>query len=117
MKSTYKLIWSDEALEGLKEIINYLENKFSEKDVKNFAKKLDKQLEIIQINPKSFPLSSKSKLVRRSIIAKLTSIYYTIDKDSVKLISIIDNRKNPQSFKIKQPTSDQLELHASGQKI
>ncbi len=100
MTNTYKLIWSDEALEGLKEIIAYLENKFSEKDVKKFAKKLDRQLEIIQTNPESFPFSPKSKTVRRSIIAKLTSIYYAIDKDTVKLISIIDNRKNPHSLKI-----------------
>ncbi len=100
MKNTYKLIWSDEALEGLKEIIIYLENKFSEKDIRKFAKKLDKQLGIIQTNPESFPVSTKSKTVRRSIITKLTSIYYTIDKDTVKLISIFDNRKNPQSLKI-----------------
>jgi len=31
MKNTYKLIWPDEALKGLKEIIEYLENKFPEK--------------------------------------------------------------------------------------
>lgn len=51
MKNTYKLIWSDEALKGLQEIISYLENKFSEKEVKVFAKKLDKQLEILKKSP------------------------------------------------------------------
>ncbi len=42
MKNTYKIVWSEEALNGLKEIISYLESKFSEKEIKNFAKKLIK---------------------------------------------------------------------------
>ena len=93
MRSTYKLIWSDEALEGLKHIFAYLECKFSEKDVNKFAQKFDKQLELILRNPKVFPLSPNSKTIRRSIVAKLTSIYYTIDDEAVKLVTIIDNRK------------------------
>ena len=93
MRSTYKLIWSDEALEGLKLIFAYLENRFSEKDVKKFAQKFEKQIELITTNPETFPLSPNSKTIRRSILAKLTSIYYTIDNEAVKLIAIIDNRK------------------------
>ena len=68
MRSTYKLIWSDEALEGLKSIFAYLECKFSEKDAKKFAYKIDKQLELIRTNPETFPLSPNSKTIRRSII-------------------------------------------------
>lgn len=44
MKSTYKLIWTDEAVEGLKDIISYLENRFSEKEIKDFISELDRQL-------------------------------------------------------------------------
>ncbi len=96
MKNTYELIWSDEALSGLKDIIDYLANKFSEKEVKKF----DKQIDIIRISPETFPLSHNSNLVRRSIVAKLTSIYYWIDGNKIKLVSIYDNRKNPDSLKI-----------------
>jgi plasmid stabilization system protein ParE len=93
MKNTYKVIWSDEALGRLKLIFAYLENRFSEKDVKKFAQKFEKQLELITTNPETFPLSPNSKTIRRSILAKLTSIYYTFDDEAVKLIAIIDNRK------------------------
>ena len=51
MENTYKLIWSKEALEGLKEIFRYLENNFPQKDVKTFAQKFDKHLKIIQSGP------------------------------------------------------------------
>ena len=75
-------------------------NKFSEKDVKIFIKKFNKQIEIIRENPESFPLSNKSHLVRRSIVAKLASIYYRIDGNKIKLVSIYDNRKNPDNLMI-----------------
>lgn len=64
MKNTYKLMWSDEALNGLKEIVSYIENRFSEKDVKKFAVKFEKQLSLIKKNPSLFPYSTKSKTVR-----------------------------------------------------
>ncbi len=34
MKNTYRIVWSEEALNGLKEIILYLESKFSKKKSK-----------------------------------------------------------------------------------
>ena len=79
MRNTYKLVWTDEALNGLKDIIDYLEKKFPEKDIKKFAEKFDRQIELIKKNPESFTLSPKSKTKRRSVVAKLTAIYYRID--------------------------------------
>jgi plasmid stabilization system protein ParE len=84
----------------LKNIFDYLELKFSEKDIKKFAKKLDKQLEILKRTPETFMFSNDSKQVRRTIVAKLTSIYYRIEENEVKIISIFDNRQNPEKLKI-----------------
>jgi plasmid stabilization system protein ParE len=100
MRNTYKLVWTDEALNGLKDIIDYLEKKFPEKDIKKFAKKFDRQIELIKKNPESFTLSPKSKTIRRSVVAKLTSIYYRIDGDTITLVTIYDNRKNPDDLRI-----------------
>jgi len=38
MKSTFNIIWTNEAVTGLEEIIDYIENRFSEKDVRKFIK-------------------------------------------------------------------------------
>ncbi len=84
----------------MKNIFDYLELKFSEKDIKKFAKKLDKQLEILKRTPETFMFSNDSKQVRRTIVAKLTSIYYRIEENEVKIISIFDNRQNPEKLKI-----------------
>ncbi len=37
MKNTYKLIWSDEALKNLKSIIFYLEEHWTEREMRKFA--------------------------------------------------------------------------------
>lgn len=100
MKNIYRLSWSAEAISGLKEIINYLERKFSEKEVKKFVQKFDKQMNLIERNPEIFPISSKSKIVRRAIVANLTSIFYLIEGDEIKIISVYDNRKDPKKLKI-----------------
>jgi plasmid stabilization system protein ParE len=100
MRNTYKLIWSDEALNGLKEIIEYLESKFSEKDVKKFVRRFDKQIKLLKSNPEIFSFSPNSKTIRRTIVARLTSIYYRVDGDIIYLVSIYDNRKNPNNLKI-----------------
>ncbi|NOS94366.1 MAG: type II toxin-antitoxin system RelE/ParE family toxin [Cyclobacteriaceae bacterium] len=64
MKSGYKLLWSDRALSDLQNIINYLTENWSEKEIQNFARRLDKRLDLISINPALFPKTSKKKNVR-----------------------------------------------------
>lgn len=41
MKNTYKLIWSDEALNNLKEILDYLEQRWTNREIKRFSQLLD----------------------------------------------------------------------------
>lgn len=94
MANIYKLIWTAEAVNGLKEIINYLESKFSEKEVQKFIIEFDKQLTNICSYPGIFPKSTKYESIRRCVAAKLTSIYYMVNEDTIVLISIRDNRKN-----------------------
>ncbi len=92
-KNIYNLIWSDEAIDGLQNIFNYLELNFSTKDVKKYTLKLEKSLDLIRETPNIFPVSPKSNNLWRCVLAKLTSIYFIIEKDTVKLVSIIDNRR------------------------
>jgi plasmid stabilization system protein ParE len=98
MKSTYKIVWSDEALNSLRDIIEYLENRWTRKEIENFARLLDKQLELIASNPYLFPKGSQSNSVRKSVLTRQTSIYYSIKGKEVHLISIFDNRRRPKNF-------------------
>ena len=95
MGNTYKLIWSDEALENLKGIIEYLEKNWTTREIKKFARLLDKNLNLIEVNPQTFPKSDHSKGFRRAVISKQVSIFYQIENQFVHVISVFDNRQNP----------------------
>jgi plasmid stabilization system protein ParE len=95
MKNIYKLIWSDEALENLKNIIAYLENHWTSREISKFVKLLDKKMDLIKANPHQFPKSERYGTYRKSVLTKHTTIYYEINDFEVNIISLFDNRRNP----------------------
>ena len=99
MKNTYKLIWSDEALQNLKRIIDYLEQHWTEKEIKKFSRLLDRQLELIQKNPLLFAKSDKLKNIRKSVLSSQTTIYYRIIKHEIHIVTLFDNRQNPDKLR------------------
>ena len=101
MKNIYKIIWTDEAILGLKRTINHIENRWSQKELRNFSNLLDKQLEIIKASPGIFPFSNKTKGIRKSVLSKQTSIYYKVEGDSIYLLSVFDSKQNPIKLKFK----------------
>jgi plasmid stabilization system protein ParE len=95
MQSIYKVTWSNEAHSGFAETLNYLENRFTDREVKKFVKAFDDQINRIISNPITFRTSKKSKTIRAALVAKLTSIYYTFNEESIYLVAIRDNRESP----------------------
>ena len=100
MKSTYKIIWTDEAFRNLENIITYLEKFWTEKEIRKFARLLDKQLILIKKNPSLYPYSKKSDDIRKSVLTKQITLYYRIIETEIYLISLFDSRQDPYKLKI-----------------
>ena len=100
MQSGYKIDWSDEALANLDSIIDYLSIKWTNREIRYFYKKLDKRLEIISANPHGFPASEIKSNIRRSVLTEQTTIFYEIKINRIVILSLFDNRKDPESIKI-----------------
>jgi len=100
MRSGYKMMWSDRALADLKNIINYLTENWTQREIQNFARKLDKRLDLISVNPNLFPGTTKRKSVRKSVLTKHTVIYYKIDNDVVTIVTLFDPRQNPKRLRV-----------------
>lgn len=96
MRNTYSLIWSDEALNNLKEIIEYLEKHWTEKEIKKFIQLLEKRLSYIQNNPFLFSESDGGKGLRKSVLSRQTSIFYIVVANQIRIVTVFDNRQNPQ---------------------
>lgn len=99
MKNISKIIWSVEALKDLKEIFDYLELKWTEREMKSFARKLGRQIEIIKSQPLIYPQSRK-KNIRRAVISRQTTLYYELSTDEIRIVSLFDNRKDPKKLTI-----------------
>ncbi|MGM0650786.1 MAG: type II toxin-antitoxin system RelE/ParE family toxin [Bacteroidota bacterium] len=99
MESTYKIVWTDEALVNLSNIFDYLKQRWTEKEIRNFSRLLYRQINLIQSNPRLFPASATSKSLRKSVLTKQTTIYYRIDNKEVRIVTLFDNRQNPKKIR------------------
>jgi len=61
MKSTYKILWTDNALKELEETVIYLEENWTEKELQNLAIHLEKTLNLISQNPFIFQVSDSKR--------------------------------------------------------
>ena len=95
MKNGYSVTWADEALENLGSIFNYLEVTFAEREIRRFARKLDKAIAAIVTQPDAFPELEAVKKVRRCVLSKQATIYYKVipSKQEILIITLYDNRK------------------------
>lgn len=62
MKNSYELVWTNEALKGLNNILDYLQDNFSIQVTQKFVTQLDKQLNMILQNPALFPASIDNRM-------------------------------------------------------
>jgi hypothetical protein len=83
--------YSKQSLENVKEIVSYLQNKFTEKEVNNFFKVLNDFEKIIILYPALYSESQK-KRIRRAVLSKVLSVYYSVNKNKISIIAIFDNR-------------------------
>lgn len=100
MKSGYDIIWSEEAFKNLEQIIKYLGENFSEKEIKIFIKKLEKRLTVITEYPLIFPSTNKIKNLHKSVLKKQIVLYYQFDKVSVRILSLFDSRQHTDKLKL-----------------
>lgn len=95
MKNGYKIFWTDFALHELEQTINYLEENWTAKEIRNFSAKLEERLVLLSQNPHLFQSSDVKKEIRRAVVAKHNSLYYRIINDYIEVISFFSHRQNP----------------------
>jgi len=102
MKNGYSVTWSDEALRNLDDIFNYLETNFSEREIRRFARKLDKMVAAIVSQPDAFPVLEVKREVRRCVLSKQTTIYYQVlpERHEISIVTLYDNRKGVLSIRV-----------------
>jgi hypothetical protein len=95
-KKKFIVEYSQQSLENAREIVYYLQKKFTEKEVNSFYKALNDFEKIIVFYPTIYS-ESKKKRVRRAVLSKVLSVYYSINKNKISIIAIFDNRWDESS--------------------
>ncbi len=93
-----KVIISKTAEKKLSSLFEYLLENWSAKVKSNFIKKLDHNIDIIKLEPETFPESQRDPGLRKCVITKQTTLYYRFDSDQIKIVTIFDTRQNPDKI-------------------
>ena len=85
------VVWSQTALNAYLQIIDYLFEKWTEKEVLTFQKKVDSL--IIRVSKDNY-ICPVSRLLNyhKCFVTKQNSLIYTIENNHLILITFIDNR-------------------------
>lgn len=92
------MVISKTAEKKLDDLFDYLVEKWSERVKKEFITKLDSSIKIIKHQPDIFPVSKKSKGLRKCVITKQTTLYYRYNSKRIDIITLFDTRQNPNKL-------------------
>lgn len=101
MKNGYKILWTDFALKELEKTIEYLEENWTEKELKNLAESIEEKVALISQNPNLFQASDYKKGIRRVVILTYNTLYYRFTNEQIEIISFFSNRQSPKKRKLK----------------
>ncbi len=93
-----KFIWTSQAVKGFNKVVDYLEAKWTAKEILNLENKIQQEINQINLNPDQFPKSEKNKSLYKAIVDKNNYLVYSIDKKS-NIITIINFRGTKQKPK------------------
>ncbi|MBX2899184.1 MAG: type II toxin-antitoxin system RelE/ParE family toxin [Cyclobacteriaceae bacterium] len=93
-----KIVWSDEANEGLDEIIEYLENNWTDREIKNFFIRLEACLDKIAEAPHRQKDSLRKPGTKEYQHSPQTTIFYSYDNNHVNILRVWMNAKDSDNL-------------------
>ena len=92
--------WTLEAEKQLDDIIEYLESKWTGREIRNFFRKLEKALEVISTKPLHQKKSERRQGTYEYQLSPQTTIFYSFDKSVATILVLWLNRMNPEDLNL-----------------
>jgi plasmid stabilization system protein ParE len=91
------LVWTKRAIQGYDKIVRYLEQHWTDKEIRNFIHESDDFFMLLSEYPELLQKTSKRKNLYRGPMNKLTIITYRVKprKQQIELINIRAARQRP----------------------
>lgn len=90
-----EIIWTETARDDLFSVLSYLETTWSRNSAKRFYSILISKIDLLKIFPLMGHVSRKKPIYRRLLITKHNTLYYRVEDERIFLLSLFDNRTNP----------------------
>lgn len=87
--------WTKRARESFDNIITYLEENWTEREIKNFIARSNKVIAHITVTPLMFRHSGK-KDIHEAVIVPQCILIYRIRKKQIQLLVFFDTRQHPK---------------------
>ena len=99
MDSDGEIIWTARAKITFYNVLNYLDENWTRKELDQFYQRTQLTLNAIRKNPSIFPVSARHKEIRKAFIDKNNVIFYKTDFQgkTIYLLTFFDSRQNPQN--------------------
>ncbi len=91
----HEIYVSERAEKNLDNILEYLEEEWSEKVRKAFLDEITANFDRISRMPALFPKSEKHDNLRQALIGKHTFIFYQVFEEYIDIVTIQNTRQNP----------------------
>jgi len=95
----YSITWSPTARITYFNILEYVENKWTHREVEAFANQTERVLELIKQNPSLYQYSKKSD-THKFVLTKQVSLFYRVKKREIELILFWNNRQDPDKLNL-----------------
>ncbi len=90
------IVWTPESEKTFAGILSWLEKEWNDHVLLAFLDKVDQVLALIAEKPELYPAIDREKRVRKCVVVKQVSLFYTIKQDQIDLLTFWDNRQNPE---------------------
>lgn len=91
-----KIIWTANALEDYKRVIDYLVEEWSAGIAERFSENVQARLETLSNYPFLGIASTKDLSVRSISVSKHNRLYYRVTPSSIDVLDLFDTRQNPK---------------------
>ena len=98
----YAIEWTDEALEDMRKVIEYLVTHWSYKKADEFEEITLSRLDTLVDLPLIGVISTANQAVRSILLTKHNKLYYQISGNLIIVLNIFDTRQNPSKNKFER---------------
>jgi len=97
----YKIVWTEEARSAYRQIIQYLETYFFDKEIIRFIEHTLRKITFIESNPRMYRRSQKANNIHyTNILRRILLVYRVMPRKKVVQINLFwDGRRNPKKFR------------------